>query len=148
MLTGNEIFVVVRLNTGEQIMCALSAEDDRYVELLHPMVVRNIPNIHTGKEHITAAPFCLYSQDDSFIIHKKNVMFVKKLNEAFIPHYINIVKEHEEVKFVPRVKEEDEFAHLRGIADAMSAIEQLRPIADETEEEKHRVFVEGNDTKH
>ena len=147
MLTGNEIFVVVRLTTGEQILCALNAEDDNYVEILHPMLVRSIQNIQTGKEHITAAPFCLYSQEKNFVINKNNIMFIKKLSDTFVPHYINIVKEHEENRFVPRAKE-DEFEHLRGIADAMSAIEQLRPIADETDREKHRVFVEGNETIH
>jgi hypothetical protein len=149
MLTGNEFFVVVRLTTGEQILCALTAEDDNYVEILHPMIVRSIQNFETGKEHITVAPFCVYSQERNFIFDKKNVVFIKKLSQTFVPHYINTVREHEENKFVPRdSKKEDEFEHLRGVADAMSAIEQLRPIADETETEKSRVFVEGNDTVH
>ena len=46
MLTGNEFFVVVRLTTGEQILCALTAEDDNYVEILHPMIVK------IGRAHV------------------------------------------------------------------------------------------------
>ena len=154
MLTGNEFYVVVRLTTGEQIMCALQQEDDNYIQLLHPMLVRTIPNFETGKEHITAAPLCAFTDEESFVLDKKNVLFIKPLKGAFIPHYLNIVRESAGIRFTPRgrdpreVLDQEEVEHLKGIADAMSAIEQLRPIADETEEEKHRVFVEGNDTKH
>lgn len=154
MLTGNEFYVVVRLVTGEQIMSALQQEDDNYIQLLHPMLVRTIPNFETGKEHVTAAPFCAFTEEESFVLDKKNVLFIKPLKEAFVPHYLNIVRESQSVRFTPRgrdpqeVLDQNEIDHLRSIADRISAIEQLRGIADETEEEKHRVFVEGNDTKH
>lgn len=154
MLTGNEFYVVVRLVSGEQIMCALQQEDDEYIQLLHPMVVRTIPNFETGKEHITAAPFCAFTEEESFVLNKKNILFIKPLRQQFIPHYLNIVRESQHISFTPRgqdpqsVVDNDEMEHLRNIADKISAIRQLRNIADETEEEKHRVFIEGNDTKH
>jgi hypothetical protein len=154
MLTGNEFYVVVRLVTGEQIMSVLQEEDDNYIQLLHPMLVRTIPNFETGKEHVTAAPFCAFTEEESFILDRKNVLFIKPLKQAFVSHYINIVRESEGIRFTPsgreprEVLDHDQIEHLKSIADKISAIEQLRPIADETEEEKHRVFVEGNDTKH
>lgn len=147
MLTGNEVFVVVKLTTGEQMMCALEQEDDVYIELLHPMVVRTIPNIQTGKEHITAAPFCIFSNDSSYVIDKKNVMFIKPLNQTFIPHYMRIVQEHEEVNFVPR---EEKMSH----EEARKRISMLANLfGDQLDEELEKTevkptYVEGNDTKH
>lgn len=154
MLTGNEFYVVVRLTTGEQIMSALQQEDDNYIQLLHPMLVRTIPNFETGKEHITASPFCAFTEEESFVLDKKNILFIKPLKETFVPHYLNVVRESEAIRFTPKGRDpreglnQDDFQHLKDVANVLSAIEQLRPIADETEEEKHRVFVEGNDTKH
>lgn len=148
MLTGNEFFVIVRLTSGEQLMCALQSEDDSYVELLHPMIVRTVPNFQTGREMVTVTPFCAFAEDETYTLDKKNVLFIKRLSQKIIPHYLNTVQESS-AKFTPRGEPEvEDFDHLKGIADAMSAIEQLRPIADETEEEKNRVFVEGNETVH
>jgi len=154
MLTGNEFYVVVRLTTGEQIMSALQQEDDNYIQLLHPMLVRTIPNFETGKEHVTAAPLCAFTDEESFVLDKKNVLFIKPLKEAFVPHYLNIVRESEGIRFTPRGRDpkdilgQDELDYLKQIADAKSAIDQLRSVVEETEEERQRVFVEGNDTKH
>lgn len=148
MLTGNEVFVVVRLNTGEQMMCALEQEDDIYIELLHPMVVRTIPNIHTGKEHITAAPLCIFSNDKSFVIDKKNVTFIKRLGDEFIPHYMRIVKEHEQTNFVPReetITPEEARKRIAMLANIFG------DSLDEELEEKQGIkptYIEGNDTKH
>ena len=152
MLTGKEVFVVIKLTTGEQIMSALNAEDDIFVELLHPMTIRTIPNVQAGREHITCAPFCVFSNDNTYVLDKKNVMFIKPLNDIFISHYMRVVEDHQKgIEFQPKSSSElgmEDMEHLKGIADVMSAIEQLRPIADDSDSEKERVFVEGNDTKH
>ena len=143
MLTGNEFFVIVRLTTGEQIMSALQSEDDSYVELLHPMIVRTVPNFQTGREVVTVAPFCAFAEDATYVLDKKNVLFIKRLGEKFISHYMDVVKE-QNVRFTPR----EDISHLEEFEDPLEAIDQLRGIADETEEEKNRIYLEGNDTKH
>jgi hypothetical protein len=132
MLTGNEFYVVVRLTSGEQLMCALQQEDDNYIELLHPMQIRTIPNFETGKEHVTAAPFCTFTDDESFVLDKKNVLFIKPMKEMFVAHYLNLVRESQNVRFTPKGGEDD----------AMSS------DVEETREENQRVFIEGNETKH
>ena len=38
MLTGNELYVVVKLSTGEQVMGVLQLEDDTHIQLYSPMV--------------------------------------------------------------------------------------------------------------
>ena len=145
MLTGNEIFVIVKFVSGEQVMCALQEEDELYVELLHPMIVKTIPNLQTGREHITAAPFCQFSRDDSYLIEKKNVMFIKSMHSTFVPHYMRIVEEHAEIVLANEPDEETK-----------KKIEQLVEIFgdaldDETEPVEGDgvgIYVEGNDTVH
>ena len=143
MLTGDEFLVIVRLTTGEQIMSALLNEDENYIQLLHPMVIRTVPNFESGREMVTVAPLCAFADDDTYILDKKNVLFIKRLGEKFVSHYLGVVKE-QSVKFTPR----EDLSHLEEFEDPLEAIDQLRGIADETEEEKNRIYLEGNDTKH
>ena len=148
MLTGNEMFVVVRLTTGEQMMCALEQEDDVYIKLLHPMVIRSIPNFNTGREQITAAPLCAFSNETSFVIDKKNIVFIKSLSETFVPHYMRIVREHEGVSFFPReerITPEEAKKRIAMLANIFG--DQLDEELEEKTETKP-VFIEGNDTKH
>jgi hypothetical protein len=109
------------------------------------MVVKTIPNIATGKEHVTAAPFCQFSRDDSYLIDKKNVMFIKSMHSTFVPHYMRIVEEHNDISLA---EEPDE--------DTKRKIEQLVEIFgdaldDDTspaEGDGEGIYVEGNDTRH
>jgi hypothetical protein len=78
-------------------------------------------------------------------------MFVKKLHHLFIPHYQRIVAEHEKLSFVSKgQKEELIWEDDIDLEEAKRRILMLEELAktpkDEREEERHRVFVEGNDT--
>ncbi len=72
MLDGSEFFVVLKLCSGEQLMAVLRQEDEDRILLETPMVMRTIPVLHTGKEHITAHPFCQFSDDKMFVILKES----------------------------------------------------------------------------
>lgn len=98
MLTGNELYVVMKLVSGENVLAVLKSEDENYVEVESPMCIRTIPVLETGREHITASPLCQFAEDSSsYILDKKNLMFVKKMHHLFIPHYLRIVADHAEV---------------------------------------------------
>ena len=123
-------------------MSALQEEDDTYIELLHPMVVKTTPNFATGKEHVTAAPFCQFSRDDSYLIDKKNVLFIKAMHSAFVPHYIRIVQEHNDVEL--REPDEDAKEKIAALVEAFGDA-----LDEETEEEEvYGIYIEGNDTRH
>lgn len=148
MLTGNEYFVVVKLTSGEQVLSALEDEDDSYVKLLHPMIIRTIPNLASGKEHITAAPLCSFTDDNSYVLDKRNVLFIKDLSETFIPHYMRIVEEHQETSFVSHEEEMSEEEIKRRVSALAKAFgDELDDSLDEKVDVKP-TFVEGNDTKH
>lgn len=150
MLSGNELFVVLKLVSGEQVMAVLRSEDEMFIEIESPMCIRTIPVIETQKEHITAHPLCQFSDDVNYVLDKKDVMFVKKMHHVFIPHYLRIVKEHEELC----IKNEEKKPHAEDLTwgdesddNFKQKMEAIKKILDrEEEEDNFRNYVDGNDT--
>jgi hypothetical protein len=152
MLTSNESYIVLKLTTGEQIMGVLEDEDATHIQILDPMVIRTIPIISEGREHITAHPYCQFTGDNVFDIEKKNVIFIKPLLNTMIPHYIRIVKQHEINPCVqPRNSEGLDWGDEGEITreEAIRRIEMLQDLLGiEEEPEQEGWYIEGNETKH
>jgi hypothetical protein len=155
MLSDNDFYVIVKLTSGEQLMAVLMEEDDTYVELLSPMTIKTIPLLHEQKEHVTAHPFCQFSDDNVFTIDKKNVLFIKQMHHVFVPHYQRIVAEYEETTLVTRNEDgsvkraedlswEDDPKTIDDVSKKIAMLESL--LGREEEEEPLRNYVEGNDT--
>ena len=153
MLTGNELFIIAKLVTGEQIMACLNDEDEYYVEFEYPILIRMMPTHLPNRESIAATPYCQFSSDTKFLISKRNVMFIKKLHPSFVPHFLRFAKEYDLEAFVPREQPRENHS-LEEIFEGeeltaeeiQKRIDMLEAIAGEEEEEK--VFVEGNETLH
>jgi hypothetical protein len=151
MLDENEFYIVMKLTSGEQVMAVLREEDDDHVLLESPMCIRTIPILEASREHVTAHPLCQFSDDRTFVIAKRDIMFVKKLHHLFIPHYQRIVAEHEKLSFITKdQKEELLWEDEVDQEEAKRRISMLEDLAktpkDEEEEKRYRVFIEGNDT--
>jgi hypothetical protein len=151
MLDDNEFYIVMKLTSGEQVMAVLKEEDEEHVLLESPMCIRTTPILEASREHVTAHPLCQFSDDTTFVIAKRDIMFVKKLHHIFIPHYQRIVEEHEKLSFITKdQKEELLWEDDIDLEEAKRRVLMLEELAktpkDEREEEKYRVFIEGNDT--
>ena len=151
MLDDNEFYVIMKLTSGEQVMAVLKEEDEEHVLLDFPLCIRTIPILEAGREHITAHPLCQFSDDRTFVIAKRDIIFVKKLHHLFIPHYQRIVAEHEKVSFISKGKKEELLWEDEvDLEEAKRRILMLEELAktpkDEREEERYRVFIEGNET--
>jgi hypothetical protein len=151
MLDDNEFYIVMKLTSGEQVMAVLKEEDEEHVLLDFPLCIRTIPILEAGREHITAHPLCQFSEDRTFVISKRDIMFVKKLHHAFIPHYQRIVAEHEKVSFISKDKTEellweDDVDQEEAKRRILMLEELAKTPKDEREEERYRIFIEGNDT--
>ena len=131
MLNGNELFVVLKLVSGEQVMAVLRSEDSSFIEIESPMCIKTIPIIEDNKEHITAHPLCQFSDEVKYVLDKKDVMFVKKMHHIFIPHYLRIVEEHEKLTVVNEEKSNPRAEDL---------------YWEDEQEIDLSTFVEGNDT--
>jgi hypothetical protein len=152
MLEDNEFYIVMKLTSGEQVMAVLKEEDDEHVLLESPMCIRTIPILEASREHVTAHPLCQFSDDRTFVIAKRDIMFVKKLHHIFIPHYQRIVAEHERLSFISKDSKKEEllWEDEVDLEEAKRRILMLEELAktpkDEREEERYRVFIEGNET--
>lgn len=156
MLT-NESFIILKLNTGEQLMGILEQEDATHFQILDPMLIRTIPNLSEGKEHVTCHPFCQFTADNVFDIDKKNVIFIKPLLRAMIPHYLRIVKDHENGPALQHQKRAedldwggDEEITREEALRRIQMLENITGISVEQEdlEPEQTWFIEGNDTQH
>lgn len=156
MLDGSEFFVVLKLCSGEQVMAVMRQEDEDRILLETPMVMRTIPVLESGREHITAHPLCQFSDDKMYVIFKRDIMFCKKMHHVFVPHYMRIVKEHDEsTTFVDRENKKQELhwddEEEMTVNEAKRRLEMLASLLGEnTEEEEERksTVVRGNDTVH
>jgi hypothetical protein len=148
MLTGKEFYVVFKLSTGEQIMGVLEDENETHMQIISPMIIRTIPVPQEGREHITAHPYCQFTDDNVFDIDKKNVIYIKPLKEIMIPHYKRIVLQHEaegQVEVATQISPEEARKRIKILASIFG--DELDNVLEETEHIKS-VYVEGNDTKH
>lgn len=86
-------YVIVKLITGEQIMCILTNEDDDSIEVGYPILFETIQsdNGHELEMDIKSYPFCIYSDDNFYVFHKMNVLFVNPLKEVIIPQYEKLI---------------------------------------------------------
>lgn len=149
MLTGNEFYVVFKLSTGEQIMGVLEDETETHMQIISPMVIRSIPVPTEGREHITANPYCQFTDDIVFDIDKKYVIYIKPLKEVMIPHYKKIVMQHEggDRGEESEMSAEETRNRIKMLADIFG--EELDAALEEAESgEDVTCYVEGNDTKH
>lgn len=126
------LYVVVKLISGEQLLATLEAEDDKYVILDLPIIIRTMIHPELEKESVSAAPFCAFSDSTNYILDKTHIVFMKRLHQTFIPHYKRFIKIYDQVVF----KDNNYF-------DEMDT-----PDEEPTEEELPFTFIEGNDTKH
>jgi len=156
MLDGSEFFVVLKLCSGEQVMAVLRQEDEDRILLETPMVMRTIPVLESGREHVTAHPLCQFSDDKMYVILKKDVMFCKKMHHVFVPHYMRIVKEHDEsTSFIDKDNKKEQLhwedEESMTVEEARKRLEMLASLLgekSEEDEERRSTLVRGNDTVH
>lgn len=150
-IEGN--FVILKLVSGEQVMATLTGEDAESIAVEYPMVIRLIPFVQEGKaqEHVTAAPFCQFSDDKQFTISRTNIIFIKKMHQMIIPHYSRLVDEHEASVLVrkeangsvSRISLDGDDVTLEEIQKRIDMLQGI--VYDDSEEEK-QFYIEGNAT--
>ena len=154
----NEQFVFLKLVTGEQLMAFKESEDATSITIKYPMLIKS----HMIKmdddrisEQATAGPYSLFAATPVVHLNKNHIVMDAQLSDRAIPHYVHLVRDHEGVNLSYQAKqllwEDEEREALEAIPDALKALEQLRAIAQEIEEETeegNKTFVEGNETVH
>jgi len=145
-------YVIIKLQSGEQVMAALEEDSTDYIDVSFPMIIISTPvtdgqRIH---EHITAKPLCQFSADKYFRIPKSGILFYKELHEMLVPHYTKIVNSYEDTVLVnPQKKLNCDEPEKMSVEEISKRIDMLADIFGEQEsEEDTRVYIEGNETVH
>ena len=89
-------YVVVKLISGETVMATFEGEDDKFIKIDHPINIRTTMIPELGRESISAAPLCQFTDATSFVLEKDHVIYIKNLHKQFIPHYKNFLKSYDE----------------------------------------------------
>jgi hypothetical protein len=149
-LSLEDDYVVLKMITGEQLIAVKRAETKDYLTIEYPMLIKGyaFQNGEEMGEHITASPYCKFSDDKIFTFDKHHIVFTKKMHTYAVPFYIGLVEEHEETVEVteespPKTVEElgERVNKLAGFLRKMQQPEAEEPLSETS-------FIEGNDTKH
>lgn len=152
-LTLQDDYVVMKLITGEQIIAVKRAETKDYVTIEYPMLIKGYA-FQNGKEigeHVTASPYCKFTEDKVFTFDKQHVVFSKKMHSYAIPFYVGLVNEHEETIEDMQESPPETVEELGERVNRLAGY--LKSLAEGNEEqqpqpEEQSIFVEGNETKH
>lgn len=85
----SEDYVVVKLVTGDQLIAKCLNQTDHGILILRPITIKLVPVRHDGKmiERMLTSVYCPVSDQESFIIDTRNVIFVNRLHPNMIDHY-------------------------------------------------------------
>lgn len=145
-LTTSDTYIVIKLVTGEQIMAVKRNESNNSITIEYPMLIKSYPFMNNGEmsEHVTASPYCKFTDDKLFEFKKSDIVFEKKVHKYAIPFYVRLVNEYEATIEAPD-EQESSIEHLSEKVDKL--LDHLKSIAQEQEPEE-TVNVKGNDTLH
>lgn len=154
----------MRLTTGEQVMATLDAENHTHLEVSYPMIVKMTPISDRGRihEHVTAAPFCQFSDDKHYTLPKTSIMFYKRLHDTIVPHYLKIVEAYDQTVLVnpqgerpeKKLQWDDEDTDEMSVDDINQKIEAIEAFltgrldSDKIEDDSEAILIEGNNTLH
>jgi hypothetical protein len=81
--------IVVKLISGEELVCTYLEEDDYQLTVLFPMIVKHIPRQYEGRlmESISLAPYTYFVSDDEFTFQKNQIIFIKEMNPTHLESY-------------------------------------------------------------
>lgn len=149
-------YVIIKLQSGEQVMATLEEDSTDYIDVSFPMVISTTPIIDGERihEHITAKPLCQFSADKYFRLPKSGILFYKELHEMVIPHYTKIVNSYEDTVLVKTKNSQKELdwddQGEMTVDDIRKTVDSLSDIFGEEKEEQEEqtLYTEGNNTVH
>lgn len=107
----NEEYVVVKFACGDQVITQLINETQQGILILRPIKISMSTVMSDGVpvERMLTSVYCAMSDQESFVINNKHVMYVNRLHSKLIDDYIGMSTElYESNRFQEATKKEDE----------------------------------------
>lgn len=107
----NEEYVVVKFACGDQVITQLLNETQQGILILRPIKISMSTVMSDGVpvERMLTSVYCAMSDQESFIIDNKHVMYINRLHSKMIDNYIRMSTElYESNRFEEAIKKEDQ----------------------------------------
>lgn len=135
---NDNIFLTVKLTSGEEILCTFVEHGDDYIEVMHPMVVKSISYIQDGnlKEHVSLKPWSSFSSDVYFLIQYHSIIWFNDMHDVFVKNYLSAVQESiQEVDYEEVTNVNELHTRVKTLSDSIGIDTEL-----------FQNLVDGNDT--
>jgi hypothetical protein len=106
----NEEYVVVKFASGDQVITQLINETQQGILILRPIkiIMATVMSDGVHVERMMSSVYCAMSDQESFIIDSKHIMYVNRLHPKMIDTYIRMSKElYESNRFEIATKKEE-----------------------------------------
>jgi hypothetical protein len=151
-------FRIIRLRTGESILCIVKEETDTNITVLFPLEITK-QTFHVSKNvlrevHSTSS-LCPFSDDKEFTFLKQDMLYVKDMSEQAVPYYVEMLNKQEEPDLL-RIYDLEELVRPEGGLDLQQIIEdkvdnlleKMSQIEEETDPEQQVNVSKGNKILH
>jgi hypothetical protein len=94
---ANELLTMIKLRTGEEILCTLVDERDTGIVIESPIQIRIIPFSEgngTLSSQVLATKWCPYAESDTFFISDIDIMVCEPMAKAAYQIYVNSVNRY------------------------------------------------------
>lgn len=95
MNNSNEIYMVFKLVTGEQIVAVYIDQTDDELTVFDPIVIKHIPVMSPSgevTEQVMSHSLCSLTDEREFTFQRSMVVFESSLSETLIPYYHGLLK--------------------------------------------------------
>lgn len=96
-------YSVVRLTSGETLLCILAGYEDGDIVVHFPLMVKvmTVPVAeNVMREMHTTTAFCPFTDDKIFRFKRSTIVFVKPMNQSAVPYYVDMLNNHEEAEIL------------------------------------------------
>lgn len=151
-------FRIIRLRTGENILCIVKEETDTNITVLFPLEITK-QTFHVSKNvlrevHSTSS-LCPFSNDKEFTFLKQDMLYIKDMSEQAVPYYVEMLNKQEEPDLL-RIYDLEELVRPEGGLDLQEIIEnkvdnlleKMSQIEEETDPEQQVNVSKGNKILH
>jgi hypothetical protein len=88
-----ELYRVIKLNTGETLLCTLVDESEKTVTFEYPIVVEFI-KVMTDKGldyRLSTMTYCPFTEDRTFTVPSEDIQHINNLSTEMVRSYVNMV---------------------------------------------------------
>lgn len=90
-------YKVVKLITGEDIICYISYESSEYIVMNKPYIVRQIPlSLNSNESHLSFSNWNPFSKDENFKVYNTQVITVSSCKNDIANFYLKISNNYDD----------------------------------------------------